>query len=306
MPKSVSLAVVILSFNEERNLAAALDSVRGWACEVFVVDSYSTDRTVDIALARSGDGVHVVQHPFENYSKQWNWAIDSLPIQADWVLKLDADERATPSFRTEVRAVLARTSSEVAFVVHWRFFFMGRRLRWGGLYPNGNIRLWRRGCGHFDDRGVNEHLIIDGPVGEIRSPIDHEDQKSLGHWLDRHNRYSTLEARALIQGDVTGQVTPLLFGRSEQRRMWLRRVYYAFPGRAFWYFLYRFVLRLGFLDGRAGFRFAFLHASFFYWIDLKRSESARTGASLVPIWPARSEAHPGVVNSSTQQRTDDE
>src|SRR3954447_19907828 len=115
------VSVIIPTFNEESNLAAALDSVKGWASEVFVVDSYSTDRTVDIALERAADGVHVVQHRFENYSAQWNWSLAHLPISQPWVLKLDADERALPGFRDEITARLADPrTEESAFILHRR------------------------------------------------------------------------------------------------------------------------------------------------------------------------------------------
>ncbi len=300
-----SLSVIILTFNEEANLAAALDSVKGWAAEVFVVDSYSTDRTVDIALEREADGVHVVQHRFENYSAQWNWALTHLPISQPWVLKLDADERATEAFRREVDArVLNAEPEEDAFIVHWRLIFMGRWLKWGGLYPNGNIRLWRRGKGRFERRAVNEHLLVDGKVGVITAPIDHHDYKSLGHWIDRHNRYSAMEARALMGGNVTGQTEPRLFGRPSQRRMWLRQWYYRMPGRTVFYFLYRYFLRLGLLDGVAGFRFAFLHATFMYWIDLKRDEYLATKELPVVLWPPRGTPHPVVAQSALQYRVD--
>ncbi len=214
------------------------------------------------------------------------------------MLKLDADERATSAFRDEVDArLLATEVPEAAFVVHWRLIFLGKRLRRGGLYPNGTIRIWRHGAARFGDRGVNEHAVVDGEVGEIRATLDHEDRKDLGAWLERHNRYSALEARALDEGDVTGGVKPRLFGRGAERRAWLRRFYYHVPGRALLYFLYRFVVRLGFLDGRAGFRFAFLHASYLYWIDLKRDELRRTGVVPEPSWPARGVPRPGLAGS---------
>jgi glycosyltransferase involved in cell wall biosynthesis len=299
------LSVIILTFNEEANLAAALDSVKGWAAEVFVVDSYSTDRTVDIALERAADGVHVVQHRFENYSDQWNWALTRLPIRQPWVLKLDADERATEAFRREVDARLFDVEPEEdAFIVHWRLIFMGRWVKWGGLYPNGNIRLWRRGKGRFGRRDVNEHLLVDGKVGVISSPIDHHDYKSLGHWIDRHNRYSAMEARSLIAGNMIGETVPRLFGRPEQQRMWLRRLYYRLPARPLLYFLYRYFLRLGLLDGLAGFRFNFLHACYFYWIDLKRAEYQISGELPAVIWPPRGLPHPVVAASELQRQVD--
>jgi glycosyltransferase involved in cell wall biosynthesis len=302
----VPVSVIILTFNEEANLAAALDSVKGWADEVFVVDSHSTDRTVEIALARAADGVRVVQHAFENYSAQWNWALSRLPLAQPWVLKLDADERATDEFRAEVGNLVRDPGrEETAFVVHWRLIFMGRWLRRGGLYPNGNVRLWRNGRVRFGAREVNEHVVVDGTVGEVRNPIEHHDYKDLGHWIDRHNRYSALEARSLIRGNLTGEVRPRLCGTPPERRMWLRRLYYRVPGRPVLYFLYRYLFRLGFLDGAAGFRFAFLHAVFFYWIDLKIGEYRATGQPPSVIWPPRGRPHPLVAASDLQRLVDE-
>jgi glycosyltransferase involved in cell wall biosynthesis len=297
------VAVVILTFNEEDNLAMALDSVVGWAGEVFVVDSFSTDRTVDIALGYANRGVQVVQHAFVNYSDQWNWALTRLPISRPWVLKLDADERATTAFRRDVDDAVRAPDAPSAFVIHWKLVFMGKELNWGGLYPNGNTRLWRTGSAKFGTREVNEHLVVSGPVGSIRSPITHKDYKSLGAWLDRHNRYSAMEARAIEAGNETG-TPPKLFGRPDERRMWLRKIYFRLPCRPFLYFLYRYLLRLGFLDGRVGFRFAFLHANFLYWIDLKRAELRQTGRLPEVTWPPRGGPHPVVAVSALQRQVD--
>jgi glycosyltransferase involved in cell wall biosynthesis len=299
------LTVIILTFNEESNLGAALDSVHGWAPEVFVVDSYSTDRTVEIALARAGDGVQVVQHAFENYSAQWNWALTHLPVSQPWVLKLDADERAPEAFRAEVaRRISDPRTDEVAFVLHRRLIFMGRWLRWGGLYPNGHMHLWRAGRAHFERREVNEHPIVEGKVGEITDPFDHLDFKDLTHWIDRHNRYASMEARSLIRNNMLGEVRPRLLGRPDERRMWMRALYYKVPARPFFYFLYRYVARLGFLDGRVGFRFAFLHSAYLCWIDLKVCEYRATGRIPEVVWPTRGRPHPAVAASELQRAVD--
>lgn len=301
-----SVTVIILTFNEARNIEAALDSVRGWAEAVFVVDSFSSDATVDLVRARSGDGVGLVQHAFVDYAAQWNWALTHLPIRTGWVLKLDADERATDRFRDEVgRRIAGAPPGLSGFVVHWRLIFMGRWLKWGALYPNGNLRLWRHGRARFEERQVNEHALVEGEVQSIASPIDHHDRKGLGAWIDRHNRYSAMEARALAERNLTGEVRPrLLGGTPDQRRMWLRSLYYRIPARALCYFLYRYVVRLGFLDGRAGFRFTFLHAAFLYWIDLKLLECRATGELPEIVWPPRGAAHPAVVASDLQRRVD--
>jgi glycosyltransferase involved in cell wall biosynthesis len=299
------LTVIIPTFNEEANLQMALNSVKGWAKEIFVVDSYSTDSTIDIALAQSEEHIGVVQHRFTSYSAQWNWAISHLPITQPWILIMAADERATDSFAAEVRERIADPRTEESgFLVNLRFIFMGKWLRWGGHSTNAQLRLWRTGQGRFEAREVNEHLLVDGKLGYIRNPIDHHDYKDLGFWIERHNRYSALEARALIKGDVTGEVAPRLFGQPEERRMWLRMWYHRMPGRPLLYFLYRYVLRLGLFDGLAGFRFAFLHASFLYWIDLKRAEYLATGELPVVVWPARGAPHPVVANSELQRQVD--
>jgi glycosyltransferase involved in cell wall biosynthesis len=300
-----TVTVIILTFNEEANLARALDSVRGWADEVFVVDSFSTDRTVDIALARAGEGVRVVQHDFENYSAQWNWALTHLPIRGEWTLKLDADEQVTEAFRREVEEVIAREGGELEGIFfRRRLVFLGSVLKWGRVAQNHDLRMWRTGRAWFEDRSVNEHALVAGKTVRLASYVLHHDFKSLSAWIDKHNRYSSLEAQNLLAGNVTGDVRPRLWGTPAERRMWLRKMYYRFPGRAFIYFLYRFVFCLGFLDGVAGFRYAFLHASYFYWIDLKRRESRSTARQPDVYWPPRGESHPVVARSELQRLVD--
>jgi glycosyltransferase involved in cell wall biosynthesis len=300
-----TISVIILTFNEETNLPDALNSVVGWAGEVFVVDSYSTDRTVEVALGYGGQGVRVVQHAFENYSRQWNWAITRLPITSRWVLKLDADERITDAFKREVAAVLSGAAPDVEGVsFRRRIFFMGRPLHWGGLSRNYDLRMWRAGAARFEDRPVNEHALVRGRVVLLKAYVDHRDTKSVADWLDKHNRYSTLEARAQAEGDLTGEVAARFFGSAAERRMWLRTVYFRLPGRAGLYFLYRYLFRLGFLDGRAGFRSAVLYAGFLYWVDLKRAEIRQTGRLPEVVWPRRGDPHPAVTVSPLQQHVD--
>jgi glycosyltransferase involved in cell wall biosynthesis len=300
-----TVAVIILTFNEEANLAAALDSVKGWAEEVFVVDSFSTDRTVEIALERAKDGVRVVQHRFKNYSDQWNWALTHLPVTSEWTLKLDADERVTPEFKQEVNELHRSAAPDLHGVLFpRRIVFMGKPLRFGGTLDNHDLRLWRTGQAVFEDRSVNEHAQVNVQLATLKNYVEHHDYKSIANWIDKHNRYSSLEAINLIQGNLTGGLKPRFFGYPAERRMWLRKWYYRVPGRPLFYFLYRYVLRLGLLDGRAGFRFAFLHASFLYWIDLKRSEFRDTGELPVVVWPARGAPHPVVANSELQRQVD--
>lgn len=288
------VAVIILTFNEEPNLAEALSSVEGWSDEIVVVDSFSTDRTVDIALERKG--VAVYQHRFENYSSQWNWALRSVPLRSGWTLKLDADERVPGDFRDEVEEVLRTCPPDLEGMYFRRhFFFMGKRLRWGGIRGNFDLRLWRTGAARFEGRAVNEHAIVSGRTVRLQSAIEHRDARSLGDWLRKHERYASLEAAEILSGNLAGEVRPRFLGRPEEMRVALRRLFYRLPGRSGAYFLYRVALRLGILDGRIGLRYWFLHASFFAWISWMLQEARATGTVPEVIWPARGSPHPRAI-----------
>ncbi len=298
------IAVVVLAFNEEANLDACLDLVKGWSREVFVVDSYSTDRTVEIALSRAGDGVRVVQHAFEDYSKQWNWALRALPISAPWTLKLDADERVTPEFKAELDALLKTVPPDMeGFYFRRRFHFMGRKLRWLGQVGY-DLRLWRTGKAVFEDRSVNEHALIDGRAGYVKAYVDHYDYKSTTDWIEKHNRYASLEARHLIEGKILGDVRARFWGRPDERRAWLRLLYQKLPAGPVVYFLYLYFIRLGFLDGLGGLYYCLLRAQYFFWIELKFLEYRTTGWLPEVVWPVRGVPHPVVAMSDLQRQVD--
>lgn len=276
----LNVAVVILTFNEEKNISAALDSVEGWASEIFVVDSFSSDSTLQIISARSGSRISVCQHKFDNYGAQWNWAIESLPIKSEWTLKLDADERVTDVFKRELKASSFLANPDVHGVLFRRsFFFMGKRLRFGGVQSNYDLRMWRTGRARFENRSVNEHAIVNGTKVYLKSVIEHRDRKPLSAWLDRHNKYSTLEAINAVKGDIVGEIQPSFFGNAIERRMWARMIYQKLPFAAVWYFAYRYFIRFGFLDGLLGFRYAVLHASYRWWTILKQEEIRQDGIS---------------------------
>lgn len=295
------VAVIILTFNEEKNLPHALESVVGWAKEIYVVDSFSTDKTVDIALSYEQNGVWVVQHAFENYSAQWNWALTHLPIVAEWTLKLDADERATPAFCREVDDKIGRVSVDVhGFYFKRILFFMGQPLHHGGYSDNYVLHLWRTGKAVFEDRSVNEHALIRGRSDKLQSVVEHHDFKSISDWIAKHNRYSSLEAINMMSGNVNGGISPRLLGSPDERRMFFRHAYRKIPARAFLYFLYRFVFRLAILDGMPGFRYTFLHACYRYWTELKIIEAEIRNVVPEIVWPPRGTPHPVVVSSRIQ------
>jgi glycosyltransferase involved in cell wall biosynthesis len=295
MPMSdrTPLSVLVPTLNEELNLPECLDSV-DWADEVFVVDSYSTDRTVEIAHER---GARVVQHPFDNYSRQKNWALDTLPFRHEWVLILDADERVTPELRAEIAQVVLPLpatgegwgkgrASPVGYYVNRRFIFMGRWIRHAGWYPSWNLRLFKHRLGRYDSREVHEHLVLQGPAGYLKHDLLHLDRRGLEAFVARHNRYSTLEAMARLKveqnaPDRAGLPTRLL-GSPVERKRWLReRVWPRIPIRPLALFFYMYVLRRGFLDGREGFAFCLFHAFQEFMVGLKLAELRRAATSFL-------------------------
>lgn len=269
------VAVVILTLNEEANLPEALASVRGWARETFVLDSLSTDRTVEIAREA---GCAVVEHPFVDHAKQRNFAIDHLPYTASWILFLDADERLTDELKLEISTVLASSPAESGYYIKRRLYWMGRWIR-RGYYPTWILRLFRRGAGRCEDRPVNEHLIVEGKVGYLRSDFIHDDRKGLGDWIVKHNRYASLEAAELIRHEDRAdqaEIPSKFFGTQAERKRWIRhRIWNRLPVlvRPFLYFTYRLIIRGGFLDGSRAIAYHFLQGLWFpLLIDLKYLE----------------------------------
>ncbi len=260
------LAVIILTRNEEENLPHALASIAGWAAEVWVVDSGSTDRTQ--AMAREA-GAAVVTHEFTGYAAQRTWALRSLPFQHDWVLFLDADEAVTPELRAEVAGSLAAPPDGVAgFLMKRRFIFLGRWLRHGGYYPIWILRLVRHRLARWEERGVDEHLTVDGHVARLEHDLLHEDRRPLTRWVERHTRYAELAAADTLRGSAGGLTPhPWSASQAERTRWWYERVYLRLPlgARALAYFVYRYVIRGGFLDGREGFIYHTLQA---FWYRL--------------------------------------
>lgn len=272
---SLPISIVILTFNAETTIGATLASARRISDDVHVVDSYSTDRTLEIAREH---GAQIVQHPFENYGAQRNWAIDTLALRHDWQLHLDADERVTDELAAELGALFqAGLPAEIAgYYLPRLVHFHGRALRHGGMYPIYHMRLFRRGRGRCENRKYDQHFHVDGPSAQLRSPMIDDIRMSLGEWTARHNRWADAEVEEILNPgrDVIGAGdTPV--GRKRAQRGW----YYRAPLflRAFLLFFYRYVIRLGFLDGREGLIFYVLQTLWFrFLIDAKLYERRRT------------------------------
>jgi glycosyltransferase involved in cell wall biosynthesis len=279
---TLPVSVVLPVLNEELNLSAALESV-AWADEVVVVDSGSTDRTVQVAHAA---GAELVRFDYPGHGpKKKAWALTRLDLRNDWVLLLDADERVTDALRTEIGAAIEGEAD--GYYVDRELVFMGRSMRC--FRPNWNLRLFRRGRGHVEDLGlhevpetgdneIHEHTTVEGEVGYLSSPLLHNDYRGLTAWLDRHNKYATWEAhlyRKLRMEPIgVGPVEFLRLGPFERKRV-LRRLWVRFPFRASIRFLVWYVLRRGFLDGRVGFVFCVLMSYYEFIIGAKLRELER-------------------------------
>src|SRR4030088_729055 len=168
------VSALVPTLDEEVNLPECLGSL-AWADEIFVVDSFSRDRTVEIAREH---GAHVVQHEFQSYSRQKNWALDTLPFRNEWVLIVDADERVPPALQCEIESTVRDGPSDGYYLTR-RFIFLGHWIRHAGWYPSWNLRLFRHRLGRYDDREVNEHIVLNGTTGNRKSDLRHEDRGGL-------------------------------------------------------------------------------------------------------------------------------
>ena len=253
------VSVIVPVRNEARNLPRCLESLAGVG-EIYVIDSQSTDDTLSIAQSR---GAKVVQfHYAGGWPKKRQWAMDTLPFAYDWILLLDADEVLTPELVEEIRCVVQNPGVN-GYFIRLQMYFLGRVLRhcdasfW-------KLSLFRKGRGHFEcrlkdqdasmaDMEIHEHVVVDGSTAELRNALVHHNVDSLSRYILKHNEYSNWEARVLLkaEGDPE-EMNADLFGAQAQRRRWLKRHLYRLPGSPVLLFLYRYVFRLGFLDGVPG------------------------------------------------------
>ena len=268
----MSLSVLILTKNEERDLPHCLASVR-WASDIVVYDSFSSDATLKIAAKA---GARVVQRAFDDWSTHQNWGLRNISFKNPWVLYLDADERVTVELRARIEETLARTPEVAAFQIRRRDFMDGRWLRHVQASPY-YIRLFRPERIRYE-RLVNPVTIVDGGVTPLEGYLDHFPfSKGYAHWIARHNEYSTLEAREILEGgEVRGRLFDLLAERDfQKRRRVQKRLFYKLPFRPILKFVVLYFGKLGFLDGRPGFTYALLQSIYEYFISLKVKELRR-------------------------------
>lgn len=268
------ISVIILTYNEEVNLPRCLESIKDWAEEIVVVDSMSTDRTKEIAERY---GARVLEHAFKNQAEQFNWALEHAGIKAEWVLKLDADERLTPELREEISKILADVPRDISgFYMKRRVYFMGRWIKHGGYYPIWLLRLFRKETGRSEERGMDEHIVVrEGKTQKLRHDFIDENKKDLSSWIAKHNGYATREVEEFLKQSKGGEG---IEGQAKWKRKMKYGFYYRLPlfFRAFAYFCYRYFFGCGFLDGRAGLVFHFLQGCWYrFLVDAKLYELHR-------------------------------
>jgi glycosyltransferase involved in cell wall biosynthesis len=269
-----AVTVIVFTLNEEIHLPACLDGL-AWCDDVIVVDSLSTDRSLQICRQR---GARVFQRQFDGFGTQRNWALENTSPKHPWILILDADERVPAEMAQEFSDRLPGVPDEVgAFRVARRFYFWGRWLRYSSLYPSYMVRLCRAGRVRYVNRGHAETQEVDGETWQLDNDLIDENRKGLEEWFSRQNRYSASEAEfELAQERLPWRIADLASADPLVRRGALKRLAASVPGRPVWYFLYSYIIRRGFLDGQPGLIFCLLKSVYQGMIAMKKIE-ARMG-----------------------------
>ena len=289
-----SLTVVFLTLNEEFHIGNAIDNVKDIASEIFVVDSLSVDRTVDIALEK---GAKVVQRPFTDFGDQWNFALQKLPIQTFWTMKMDPDERLTDELKQQIRNGIEHTSELVGFEFD--------RVLWFMETPQPNLkgrvlRIWQTGRCRFTDVAVNEHPMVDGPVGFLPGVMQHLDSPDLAHWVDKQNMYTSREALIRYHKEPLAE-RGRLFGNGLQRRMFFKKIFYNIPGRYVLWFFYCYFIQGAWLNGRVGLCWAQMRVFAMRLIEYKWREMQITGREVkLPRNPEK-HYHSRIIDSPLQK-----
>jgi glycosyltransferase involved in cell wall biosynthesis len=287
----IPVTVLIAAKNEALNLPKCLYSLRP-AVHIFLLDSQSTDGTQKIAKKF---GAKVIQFNYKGgYPKKRQWALDHLKISTPWVLLIDADEEVPKELWEQIGHSIKTESSNQAYLLKKEFHFLGKKFRFGGFSFDA-VLLFRKGKARFEqliedsadalDMEVHERLIVDGPIGKLKSPLLHNDFKGLEAYIDRHRKYSTWEAKlrkSFLDTHQYGKnsIQPNLFGNSQERRRFLKKIAVRIPGEPLWWFIYHYFLRLGFLEGWRGFIASKIRAQYIFQVrsklfELQKAENER-------------------------------
>lgn len=283
-PPTIPVSFLMLTLNEEINLPKSLSGLSGWADDIVIVDSFSTDRTLEIAAQH---GARVFQNKFPGHARQWLWGLQNTGLKYDWVFLFDPDHTLTPQLKKELGALFHRGVPENinGFYVNRRNVFRGKWIRHGGYYPKYMLKLVRKSLASFDEHEFDYRVYVPGQTVKLSHDIIEENLKEekISFWVEKHNGFAIKQAQEEMfraAHPESWKASPRFFGNADQRILWLKIRFYRLPlfVRPFLYFFYRYFLKLGFLDGRTGFLFHFLQA-FWYRIivDMNLEELRRKG-----------------------------
>ena len=275
----MDLTVIILTFNEEKHIERCIKSLKPFAKDIFIIDSFSTDRTTDIADFL---GARVFKNPWpNNHAIQFNWGLENCPIETKWIMRLDADEYVTEELIREIRQSLNALEEDVTGIyVKRRVFFMNKWIKHGGYYPIWLLRIWQHKKGYCEERWMDEHIkVTEGKIIRFKNDIVDHNLNDLTAWTQKHNNYATREAIDLLN-NIYGflkydDIAPNFLGTQAQRKRWLKLKYAQIPLflRPFLYFNYRYFFRLGILDGKPGLIWHFLQGFWYrFLVDAKINE----------------------------------
>jgi glycosyltransferase involved in cell wall biosynthesis len=279
-PTPLPVTVVMITLNEAHTLEGALKNIAGWAQHVIVVDSYSRDATVDIALRHSAQ---VVQRKFAGFGDQWNFAL-SLATDTPWTMKMDPDERVS----NRLKQLIARrlpSATDAGFTLNWRLWFMGRPMPVSSRI----LRIWRTGCCKFTSATVNEQPLVDGVVSHLAGDLEHHDSPNLEHWLNKQNAYTSAEAVAAFRASEPGGVRDMT-ARQRNLRRWFLRI----PMRYQLYFLYCLMWRGAWRSGRAGWMWSHLRSEVWRLYEYKLYEMRQSALPAPTIQFGTGEPDPRV------------
>lgn len=262
------LSVIALSYNDENIIGNCLKSVQGWVEEIFVVDSYSQDGTVDII--KSCGGI-LYQHRFDNYAAQRNWALDNLPVKTGWVLCLDSDQRVTPELKKELFDIFSDGADKGidGYIAKTRTVFMGKWVKHGGHYPIYRVYMFRKGAGRYEDRKYHQHCVVTGKIGKLENDIVDIIASDIDTFVERINRWSLAEAEEMLDGGESRHLRAKFFGGHIERKRWLStKFYWRLPlfTRVFAYFFFRYFILKGFLDGTEGLIFHMIQGFYMHFL----------------------------------------
>lgn len=270
------ITAIILTKNEELNISRCIHSLAGLTQRIVVVDSGSTDKTVEIAKSL---GAEIYVHPFVHYAAQFNWALDHCDIKTKWVYRIDADEEVTEPLKEEIsRECACHADDEVnGFLMKHKIRFMGKDLMHGGVYPFVKITVFKPDKARFDDRPMGEHVILaEGSAIQLKNDCIHHDFKDLTSFIEKHNSYATREVEDYYRRQGAQQAA--LYDKAEKTKKIRDGYYYRLPKfvRARLYYWYRYYLKMGFLDGTPGRIYAFIQAyAYRYFVDAKIYEKEK-------------------------------